>query len=207
MTIERYIEGALRTESHRNPITKEVEDLGLSGRLAHVIIGISTEVNEVNFAIMKKLKLQDIQCLQNVTRREIDVVNLMEEIGDIKWYLAIASDILPDFTIKVSAFDRSIELRELLFTLNEHAGKMLDLMKKTMFYGKPLDIKDIINSLNHIDVTCDLIVQHFGKSPKDVLATNLAKLSARYPEKFTDFDADNRDLKKERTILEEGVNK
>lgn len=37
----------------------------------------------------------------------------------------------------------------------------------------------------------------------DVLETNINKLKARYPEKFTDFLADNRNLDKELVILKQ----
>lgn len=197
MTIEKYVEGALRTESPRNPITKEVEDLGLSGRLAHAIIGINTEVGEVNLATVGK------------RWDNYDRVNILEEIGDIKWYLAVASDILPDFTMDTPLVELLPEgdFDEVLNTLSNRAIEMLDLIKKTMFYGKPLDTSKVIKHLNEINNMCGIIISGFSSTESAVLSTNLAKLSARYPEKFTDFDADNRDLKKERTILEEGANK
>jgi hypothetical protein len=37
---------------------------------------------------------------------------------------------------------------------------------------------------------------------EELLQTNIDKLKARYPEKFTENDALNRDLNKERNILE-----
>lgn len=42
-----------------------------------------------------------------------------------------------------------------------------------------------------------------GVDLSDVLETNINKLKARYPEKFTDFLADNRDLEQELVILKQ----
>jgi hypothetical protein len=41
-----------------------------------------------------------------------------------------------------------------------------------------------------------------GWDLREILATNIAKLEARYPEKFTEEQAINRDLGAERQVLE-----
>jgi len=37
---------------------------------------------------------------------------------------------------------------------------------------------------------------------ENIINTNVAKLESRYPHKFTEYHAQNRNLNKERTILE-----
>jgi hypothetical protein len=44
---------------------------------------------------------------------------------------------------------------------------------------------------------------HFGINYIDCLKTNISKLEARYPEKFTQENALNRNLENERKILEQ----
>lgn len=93
--------------------------------LIHAIVGIATEAGEMLEA------LRDA-----INGDEFDLVNLEEEIGDCKWYMAIAS--------KVAGFQWGDDERK-----------------------------------------------------------NIAKLRARFPDRFTEYDANNRDLVVERAILED----
>lgn len=98
-------------------------------RLFHAILGIATESTEMCEALYSVL-----------IGKEIDLVNLREENGDLNWYQAI----------------------------------FYDTMKELGYKG-----------------TWD-----------DDLEKNIAKLKARYPDKFCSDKAINRDLDKERKILE-----
>lgn len=82
------------------------------------------------------------------------------------------------------------------------AGELADIFKKNLAYNKPIDW---INAQEEIG---DLIwyVSNFCKARgfdlEKILETNIKKLSARYPEKFTEYLANHRDLGEEREILE-----
>lgn len=97
-------------------------------RLLHSLIGIITEAGELCNQALNVLK-----------EKNIYLVNILEEFGDIAWYQAIGV--------------------------------------------KAIKLEDI-----NIDT--------------DFLKKNIEKLKARYPVKFTEHHALNRDLKKERKILE-----
>lgn len=78
MTPAEYIQNALRTEGgYRFEATGEV-----TPRIEHGVIGAVTEVGELMDAV-KKAKIYG---------RPLDRVNLVEEIGDVMWYLAILAD-------------------------------------------------------------------------------------------------------------------
>jgi NTP pyrophosphatase (non-canonical NTP hydrolase) len=62
-------------ERHKSP-------LEIDPRLLHALIGIATESTELVEAIIKALK----------SNTDIDHVNVLEELGDIFWYTAIAID-------------------------------------------------------------------------------------------------------------------
>jgi len=120
-----YIKKALRTESYDwESIKGRLQDEDTI-RLLHSAIGLSTEANEFLDMLKKHI----------FYGKELDLVNVKEEGGDVIWYLAIAMDVL-----------------------------------KTTF--------------------------------EEVMSVNIEKLTARYPEKFTPEKAINRDLDKERKILE-----
>lgn len=81
-------------------------------------------------------------------------------------------------------------------------GEFLDMLKKHLYYGKTLDKVNLAEELGdlcwYIAIAMDVLDIDFN----DVLETNIKKLAARYPEKFTEFHAENRDLDSERQILE-----
>lgn len=83
------------------------------------------------------------------------------------------------------------------------AGEFLDMLKKHLFYAKPFDSTNAKEELGdflwYVAILCDSL----GIDIQKVMAVNIAKLKARYPEKFTEDKALNRDLEKERKILEE----
>ena len=82
------------------------------------------------------------------------------------------------------------------------AGELLDAFKKHIFYGKPLDvvnvgeeIADMLWYLTNLARLTDLDVEN-------LLQNNIDKLRKRFPEKFTQEGALNRDLEAERKELE-----
>jgi NTP pyrophosphatase (non-canonical NTP hydrolase) len=103
---------------------KNATPIAVDPRLFHAIIGAMTESTELAEALLTSL-----------TTNSTDVVNVLEEFGDINWYQAIAVD----------ALDGDFE---------------------------------------------------------EILTKNIAKLKARFPDKFTSEKAIERDLTKERNILE-----
>jgi NTP pyrophosphatase (non-canonical NTP hydrolase) len=82
------------------------------------------------------------------------------------------------------------------------AGEFLDMLKKHIFYGKPMDFvnakEEIGDQMWYAGLAVDVLQTTFN----EVLTVNIDKLKARYPEKFTEEAAINRDLNTERSILE-----
>jgi len=82
-------------------------------------------------------------------------------------------------------------------------GEIMDAMKKTIFYGKPLDIVNVKEELGDILWYIALGLHACGADFEEAMTANIAKLKARYPDKFSSEGALFRDLEKERKILEE----
>jgi NTP pyrophosphatase (non-canonical NTP hydrolase) len=93
------------------------------------------------------------------------------------------------------------------------AGELLDAYKKHFAYGKELDVvnvgEEIADIMWYISNLCRMLNIDLG----EMLQKNINKLKTRYPEKFGEknsFDREsalNRDLDKEREILEGNVRK
>jgi len=86
--------------------------------------------------------------------------------------------------------------------LATEAGEFLDALKKHVFYGKELDTVNLSEEMGDIFWYCALIADELKIDFSQVMDTNIAKLKARYGDKFSEDKAENRDLKTERTILE-----
>lgn len=87
--------------------------------------------------------------------------------------------------------------------LSTEAGEFMDALKKHIFYGKELDRVNLKEELGdlfwYMAIACDELDIEF----EPIMVRNIEKLRARYGEKFTEEKAENRDLNRERTILEQ----
>lgn len=86
--------------------------------------------------------------------------------------------------------------------LATESAEFLDALKKAIYYGKELDKVNLAEEMGDILWYCATALDELGVSFEEVMEKNIAKLEARYPEKFTEEKAENRDLKTERDILE-----
>lgn len=181
-----YVGLALRTESIKKPLNEEVNSLGLNSRLLHAIMGIKTEIDEFKEAIDKN-----------------DEVNALEEIGDMFWYSAIIADEL-DIVDELNELFNSKPLIDVspVDDVEKLFIKSFDNAKKTLFYGKEFNRKELLSDVKDLIL---VLAEYCGEIKYNVLAVNIAKLQARYPNKFEYDKAVIRDLDKEREILEKGL--
>ena len=173
MKLQEYQEKAKRT----------VADLGSDKlNLAHMVMGMCTELPELEEAFWKE-----------------DPVNIGEELADIYWYISNYETFrgydVSDFEPMKSG---AMGIEKLYYDI----ATLQDIIKKYIAYNKEINIieerellKDIKENINHIFISKRLFREEY-------LQKNIDKLQARYPEKFTEYDAVNRDLDKERKILE-----
>ncbi len=86
--------------------------------------------------------------------------------------------------------------------ISTEAGELLDVVKKNMFYGKPIDYVNLDEEMG--DVLWYIAVYHFARG-RDIEATMvqvIEKLKVRFPDKFSDTRALERNLPAERQVLE-----
>lgn len=86
--------------------------------------------------------------------------------------------------------------------ISTESGELLDAIKKQLFYGKNLDLHNVKEELGdlmwYIATVCNALEFDFS----DILQININKLSARYNGQFNASSALNRDINKERSIIE-----
>jgi len=82
------------------------------------------------------------------------------------------------------------------------AGELLEALHKTILFNVPFDIVNLIEESGDSFWYHALLAVMCQTDFETIERINIAKLRKRYPDKFTAFDANNRDLQAERTILE-----
>lgn len=191
MTGQEYITKVLRTEAPiSEPVIARMTNVR-TARLLHAVLGMAGEYMEVFDAQGKD--------------------NRKKELGDVMWYVAQAIDVCLGGIGVSTTYDAgwlftgavthcstpsSITLR-ILFMRISHS---VDIVKKHIFYGKPLDFEDIASDLYVVISRIRELCLEWDIDFMDLLETNIRKLEVRYKEKFTEKEAIERDLVKEDTV-------
>lgn len=163
-----YIQEALRTN---NPHAGGYGTV--SPGLIHATLGIISESIELQAAIEKR-----------------DITNTIEELGDLMWFVALASDELGFDPFSEAIGAESPPPGEILSVLT-------DTVKRSYAYGKELDVqalRDTMRKLISFAEQLTVTLQQVGAPDFEAVKLgNINKLKARFPEKFTQDHALNRD--------------
>lgn len=140
----------------------------------------SQELQSATFLKEESVELNEYQKLAEITESK-DFSSISERINTVE----------------------NIRLIHALLGLSSEVGEFADQLKKHIFYGRPLD------KINLSEESGDLLwylalaanvpgMQSLGTNTD----RNISKLKARYGDKFTAYQAANRNLEEERAILE-----
>ena len=101
----------------------------------------------------------------------------------------------------------TVHLLHAVMGMSTESGELLDMVKKHVFYGKPLDWVNLEEELGDSNWYQSVAI-HTAKmagyvtSLEIICNKNIAKLKARYGGKFSEAAAQERDLDNERALLE-----
>jgi hypothetical protein len=147
----------------------------------HMTLGIGTEIFE-----------ELSQALATSHR-----VNISEELCDAQWY---ACNYATLYNIDISGIRPLLDID--LFELHIYTGRLQDFDKKELAYGKEVSIEQKTEVLHGIITAIETIALAHNIDMDAGRAKVIAKLKLRYPEKFTQDAAINRDTVAERKVLE-----
>ena len=176
INFRQYIELALRTEiKDYDLILERLNSITL--RKLHGSY-LYLEIEELEQAIIKN-----------------DEINIIEELGDCAWYIALLSDVFKidlNFSGKITGTKDLTKIKQLSFDI-------ADNIKKVIMYNKPLcEIKEFVEKIEDIYF---LFNQEFGNLWQLCLEKNILKLQKRYGKKYSDVKANNRDIKAELEVI------
>ena len=90
----------------------------------------------------------------------------------------------------------------MIMGISTESGEIVDVFKKHLAYSKEIDYINIKEEIGDLMFYIVNMCNMNGWDLRDIMQTNIDKLKTRYPEKFTEEEALNRNLKKERGVLE-----
>lgn len=182
MDLNRFTEKALRTES-------KVETLKLNKRLAFeiiqmiIILGGALDQIKKNAFYNRPMNYDDIDSrLRQVKKRIKEVRNLDIENRP-------AEEVSVDPRLFHSIVGVTTEAVELLAAID-------------LYLKHPIDNINIMEEFGDMMWYMAIGVDQLEVAWEQVLERVIAKLKARYPDKYSDEHANNRDLETERKILE-----
>lgn len=82
-----------------------------------------------------------------------------------------------------------IDIIHALLGLSGEVGEVVDLFKKVYFYNKPVDMDEVEKEIGDVLWYLAILMDRTGLSFETVMQTNIDKLKARYPDKYSDSDA------------------
>jgi NTP pyrophosphatase (non-canonical NTP hydrolase) len=91
----------------------------------------------------------------------------------------------------------------MMLGMQTEVAELSDVFKKHLAYGKDIDWVNIKEELGDLMWYIANFCNINDIDIEEVMQTNIDKLRVRYPEKFTQENALNRDLETERKILEQ----
>lgn len=99
------------------------------------------------------------------------------------------------------------DITHMLLGIITETGELSDIFKKNLAYGKEIDWVNVKEEIGDIAFYIASFCRINNLNLQEIINTNVEKLEARYPEKFTEYHANNRNLETERKILEKDTRK
>ena len=90
----------------------------------------------------------------------------------------------------------------MLMGMTTEVGELTDCFKKQIAYNKQIDWVNVCEEIGDLEFYIASFCRINNLNLEKIIETNINKLKSRYPEKFTEENAINRDLESERKILE-----
>ena len=190
-------------EEYRLLAARTLPDLGsMSNNLLHMEAGIAGEFLGETVDILKKTFAY---------KKPLDKVHLGEELADTVWYCAGVETINKLHGTIIPFDEESLAIIETIknqtITYVKESVELRKSIVETECLGLILANKDAVDSTNRgailaIVGICMGICEVLNIDFWQALTNNISKLQVRYPEKFTEEAALNRDLAAERVELE-----
>lgn len=94
------------------------------------------------------------------------------------------------------------DLLHAILGITSEAGELTEAMAKGLVLNTPIDSVNIVEELGDVLWYVAMALRSVNSSFEEAMEKNITKLKIRFPKKFSQEDAFNRDLQAEREVLE-----
>lgn len=187
----------MQFSEYRQLTTRTLPDLGsaLISPLInsiHMVLGMGSEIEELYEAIDNN-----------------DFVNVGEELSDGNWYAANYCNIhkIDPIATPFTPHDQPLEvnlpkLKDAVTEMVKVVSKLQDLDKKLLAYNRPVMAETRKETIEYYFAILHSAYLFAGVDAEKSMENNINKLIKRFPDKFSTYLANNRDLAAERIELE-----
>lgn len=184
MNIVQYVPLALRTE----------KPLPIAQRMDHACLGLITESGEI-VTVVKRVVIYNKELTAELKQ------HLCEEVGDLMWYFAILGSAIGSSFEKLDAQprmprsqDEPFELTVMSMIMGKHVGHICHEVMACELRGSITehDAGVITASMAMLLEACKIIADMCGTTLEQCLIDNIRKLQIRYPDKYSDVNAEAR---------------
>ena len=196
MKFSEYIPLAIRT----------CKSLPFADHINHMGLGIVGEMGEIVDALKKS----------HTYGKQLDQVNIVEEVGDVAYYVAgvvqfypnlynfIGSDELKNsINYEKLAEAKSNTTRTILLNTMSAANLVVDMGILADEAGEPSAEGEEVAKILCMSLFATAVLLDVDLA--EAFEVNIAKLAKRYGDKYSDYAAVNRDTDAERAVLEAGT--
>ena len=131
------------------------------------------------------------------------MVYMLERINDMNQDILNKFQDMADKLMVIKHHDIDPVIEHSIDGIASEAGELVDAAKRVKWYGTDIDYTNILEECGDLMFYLDKLVRKCGSSFDEVMKMNMSKLAERYNNfEFTKEQAVNRDLTKERKVLE-----
>lgn len=194
-TPAQYVQEAIRTDL-------DVDNLQVNRDLLYFVLNVLLNTGEVLDQIKKN----------TFYGRPVDADKLIQCSDRAQQYAKQMHAMLQTNELSEQAFDNNktdfntidSKVFHSIVGLTTEAVELLEPLYENLTDEKPVDVINLLEEYGDVNWYEALGINAVDGNFEDVLGTNIDKLKARFPEKFTAENANNRDTDAERNILESG---
>ena len=140
---------------------------------------------EFDEAIKKEMrKVKSVDCMTEYQEEALRTANKMSTIFLMQYVINDCEE-NPDS-------DKVAWMLEGALGLSGEVGEVVDILKKSIFQGHPLDTRKVALELGDVMWYLTLLTHSIGYNPNEVTKMNIEKLKNRYPNGFSTTDSLNR---------------
>lgn len=167
--------------------------------MAHMFNGLDSEVGEIKGALKKAIFYK--QDIEGFDLTHLDKTNVIEELGDCCWFIAVA-DVVSEIGLE---WDDDLDVKSPTSDLDFYHGVvMLSCLTSDLDYQLMRYSNADISKLKMTVALITSLATHLDCKPSDLFKSNIRKLEKRYGDGYFDSVAteeSNRDRDGERDAI------